>query len=405
MTTVSARSDSPRSTAISDRGPTFLFIDAQRCDVEVGRTNAGSSQGVYNPAVTAKKRDDRSGGERRIFFVDDDADLRHVLPVDGKYDFLVIDHKFGDVDANSKKGDDWLKTVELVRGYPTGRERELQQEIVSLRTELEARRKALEDEKQGAEGEKAATARLRETLAELRTKETLSYILTRIHADAVPAVMGSPDLQTLFQDEAAKPAFVMSVDIRRSTDLMLKARTPQLYAAFITGVCNILKEIVLAHHGVFDKFTGDGILAFFPLFYTGDDAGLRAINAAADCHTAFAAHYERHRSTFIAVAKKVGLGIGIDYGDAHFVRVADGLTVVGTPVVYACRLGGAAAGTTMLNQPAYEMLSSRYQQHCDFTETEFEIKHEGPVVAYSVRPNGHRFDFPPAAWKSFTSTS
>ena len=33
-------------------------------------------------------------------------------------------------------------------------------------------------------------------------------------------------------------------------------------------------------YGVFDKFTGDGILAFFPEFFSGPDAGFLAIRAA-----------------------------------------------------------------------------------------------------------------------------
>ena len=285
--------------------------------------------------------------------------------------------------------------------YLTDRERKLQKEIADLRDALVTKKKALAKEKAGAEAQKAAAQELEKTLEELRGKEALSYILSRLHQDAGRVIVGSKELQGQFRDEMPHAAFVMSVDIRRSTDLMLKARNARLYASFITGLCNVLKEIVIAHHGIFDKFTGDGILAFFPLFYTGDDAGLRCVLAAADCHAAFAAHYDRHRSTFVAVAKRVGLGIGVDFGDIHFVQVTDGLTIVGTPVVYACRMGGTAAGTTLLNHPAYEVVAARHANYCEFAEVEFEIKHEGPVAAYRTIPTESRFEFPEPAWKAY----
>ncbi len=69
----------------------------------------------------------------------------------------------------------------------------------------------------------------------------------------------------------------MSIDIRRSTDLMLKAREPRLFADFVTGLCSKLKNLIVNNYGVFDKFTGDGVLAFFPDFYSGPDAGLLAV--------------------------------------------------------------------------------------------------------------------------------
>jgi hypothetical protein len=64
--------------------------------------------------------------------------------------------------------------------------------------------------------------------------------------------------------------------------------------------------------------------------------------------------------------------------------MAGGLTVVGPPVVYACRMGGAPAGQTLLNQPAYERISERFSANCFLRETELEIKHEGTTLAYDV---------------------
>ena len=64
-----------------------------------------------------------------------------------------------------------------------------------------------------------------------------------------------------------------------------------------------------------------------------------------------------------------------------------GLTVVGTRVVYGCRLGGANAGQTLVNQPAYEMLMENYSEYIDFSEASIDFKHEGSMLAYSVMRN------------------
>ena len=135
---------------------------------------------------------------------------------------------------------------------------------------------------------------------------------------------------------------------------------------------------------MFDKFTGDGILAFFPDFFSGPDAGYYALLAADRCHKAFQARYHEYRSAFNSVLSDTGLGIGIDYGTVQLVQMASGLSVVGPPVVYACRMGGAPAGKTLLNQPAYEQVSDRFSAGCFVQETDLVTKHEGKTLAYDV---------------------
>jgi class 3 adenylate cyclase len=191
----------------------------------------------------------------------------------------------------------------------------------------------------------------------------------------------------------------MSVDIRRSTELMLKAREPARFAEFITALSEELFAVVIENNGVFDKFTGDGILAFFPQVFTGEDAAYFAVRAATECHRVFEQTYKASRSSFSSVLRGVGLGIGIDYGRVRLLKMADGLTVVGSPVVYACRLSGAPAGRTYLNQPAIEMIEDKYRRYCSIEECAINIKHEGEIVAYDVTTN--HVDFKPAnpSWR------
>jgi class 3 adenylate cyclase len=294
----------------------------------------------------------------------------------------------------------------FVEGVPAGlfyrdqeKVRSLQDEIRRLEDNLTKTATALQKEKDTAAGHKEREAKLSSALSELETNQQLAFLLDRVSPEAANVLLDSEALRKEFLGDEARPLFAMSVDIRRSTDLMLKARTPQAFALFITKLCRDLMDVVLSHNGVVDKFTGDGILCFFPEFFSGKDAGYYALAAASACHATFAKHYQAHRNSFTSVLKDVGLGIGVDYGDCHLVQVAGSLTIVGSPVVYACRLGGAPAGITLLNQPAYEVISERHGGHVLLEETSIEIKHEGDLVAYSATLARATFVPSPPAWK------
>ena len=60
----------------------------------------------------------------------------------------------------------------------------------------------------------------------------------------------------------------MSIDIRRSTELMLKARTTELFAEFMAGLCEQLQGLIRDKFGIVDKFTGDGLLVSFLEFFS-----------------------------------------------------------------------------------------------------------------------------------------
>jgi class 3 adenylate cyclase len=234
--------------------------------------------------------------------------------------------------------------------------------------------------------------KLTNVLSDREKKETLAYMLSRVNDRGQNELLRSKRFADQFSSGNECEAFVMSVDIRRSTELMLRARSPQAFAQFLSSLALQLEFIIKDNYGVFDKCTGDGILAFFPLFYSGRDAGISAVTAAIRCHDTFRRHYKQNRSSFSSVLTDVGLGIGVDYGKTHLLRIADGLTVVGVPVVYACRLGGAPAGKTYLNQPAYEQLCNTPRAAFLFTEEALEIKHEGSILAYSVEPSGSQIE-------------
>ncbi len=280
--------------------------------------------------------------------------------------------------------------------------RTFEDELTALRKGVDDQTRALIQEKTDSKEKGERINTLENTLEELRAKESISFLLSRVNQAAQRELLASEAFRQHFLGKKECIAFVMAVDIRRSTELMLKARSPEAFSAFITTLCADLMKIITDSNGVFDKFTGDGVLAFFPDFYTGDDAAYYGVAAADKCHASFQDHYQRFRRSFTSVLTGVGLGIGIDFGLVHLVQMAGGLTVVGGPVVYACRLSGAPSGSTLVNQPAYEVISNRFGATCFIDETNIEIKHEGGMLAYQVRLNGREYTPSVPTWTAQT---
>jgi len=225
--------------------------------------------------------------------------------------------------------------------------------------------------------------------------QKLINLTSKIHVEAARIIFDdTSELRKNFtlQDEISMA--VLSIDIRRSTDLMLNAKNSEKFAFFISGLCEGLKEIVIDNYGVFDKFTGDGILAYFPEFYSGEKPVHSCCITANLCHKYFADYYKEYRDCF-NINIKTGLGIGIDYGDAKIVRINDEPTIVGVPVVYACRLSCAPAGHTYINQSAFECLN---KNEVKYYEKDVNIKIQGDIIIYdfveivnakTIKPSWH----------------
>lgn len=253
----------------------------------------------------------------------------------------------------------------------------LENEIRDLETKLSetiSKGKKSEEEKQAIE----------QNFNELKQKYNLKNIVSRVLPNAEKKILKEKDFAIKFQPGSKCKAVVISIDIRQSTQLMLNANSNELYSQFISEFCIGLSHIIRQNYGIFDKFTGDGILAFFPDFYSGEDALLYAIKSAFDAHNLFKTHYAAKRDHFDIIRSDIGLGIGIDYGEVTITTIFDGLTVVGKPVVFACRLSSAPSGITLLNQGAYNLVNKSYSSFIETSEYELEIKHGDKVLCYKV---------------------
>jgi class 3 adenylate cyclase len=234
-------------------------------------------------------------------------------------------------------------------------------------------------------------------LVEYEQKNRISHLKGKLLPQALENNESAVALLEHLKQGARHESFVISIDIRRSTDLMLYAKTPKDFAFFIKDLCARLAGLVLRQGGILDKFTGDGIIAYFPTFYSGDDSGYRALKTASEAINVFNKCYSENRRCFRAVLissenpqptdsseSTTGLGVGVDYGEIEFVELDGTLSAVGSPVVFACRLSGTPAGTICVNQSAKDNLSEKYEPIIEIRNIQFKIKNLGMIEAYEV---------------------
>ena len=110
----------------------------------------------------------------------------------------------------------------------------LSAQINDLRDELLKRSTELKKQRKESQKWKNEAKKIKQLQLELANKEQLGFVLKRIGEKPGQVLLKSKSFQDKFLGADPCNAYVMSVDIRRSTELMLKARTPQLYAQFIT---------------------------------------------------------------------------------------------------------------------------------------------------------------------------
>jgi class 3 adenylate cyclase len=160
--------------------------------------------------------------------------------------------------------------------------------------------------------------------------------------------VSAEELTSAITNGTSRRVLVVAADIRRSTFLMNEAMNRALHARilgeWIAAVRGFLSHI---EHGWFDKFTGDGFLAYW--FLPTDDDGQTIHRRIAD----MLAFSERCLNTFHIAIEKIrrnswnfpagfGLALGIDVGEVVPSIIDRDLTLVGRPVVGAVRMLDAA---------------------------------------------------------------
>ena len=170
-----------------------------------------------------------------------------------------------------------------------------------------------------------------------------------------------PDWEERFQrdqlldaiiDTTPLQMFVMAADIRESTLLMKEAVRFEQFAKIMDKFVSAVRSGIGTPGGWFDKFTGDGFLAYWIAPSTPkEEYQQRFVEAAGNlAHTAHELIELFHRRVLEDFRRNsrnlsdgVGLAIGLDAGPGFLVEIAGELTLVGPPVVGAVRMVNAAS--------------------------------------------------------------
>lgn len=156
----------------------------------------------------------------------------------------------------------------------------------------------------------------------------------------------------------------VSLDLRQSTFAMEKVISRDVFSKWMEGLVRAYRNLIYSYHGVFDKFTGDGVLAHFldpdalPGGSSGDSQTRRGVRCAMDMVTITGIFFDRLQPNLRIDSKLFGAGVGIAADHANWsMDGARNPMVVGHGVVDACRLcARAEAGETLITVNAYHRL-------------------------------------------------
>lgn len=187
----------------------------------------------------------------------------------------------------------------------------------------------------------------------------LRDVLTRYLAEGVAqTILTNPERYLKLGGEI-RPVSVLFADIRGFT-AYTEQRTAQEVVETLNQIFPELTRVIFAHHGTFDKFLGDAVMAFWgaPISYPDDT--FAAVQAALDMRETFHQLSVRYGGRLA----KLGLGIGLNTGDATVGNIgsekAMDYTIIGDTVNVAKRLQEAAgAGEILISEVTYRQVMSQ----------------------------------------------
>lgn len=204
------------------------------------------------------------------------------------------------------------------------------------------------------------------------TSQRISEWLGQVH----PALLNQMD--GAFADQMSHSDTIAIVaDIRRSQDLITYSRTQDYSTKIIEFIANV-KDIILSNNGIFDKFTGDGFIAYFNKCMcesTNSDYYNQAWMACVrimEYANAFFDDWTRYLRK--VPEEKIGLSIGIDSGDILYTILDHQLFAVGEPSVWATRMCSVGhKGEVVFNNIPYNEMIVKYTG-MNFYDEEHETK-------------------------------
>jgi class 3 adenylate cyclase len=190
----------------------------------------------------------------------------------------------------------------------------------------------------------------------------------------------SEQIRHFLEAPQAMTMIVMCADIRLSTVLMKEATDFRYFAQIIGHFINSVSAVIRGRRGWFDKFTGDGFLAYWITAERSDESYFEEVLNTSR------AIVEAFRTTVVPALRYnarnfpsgIGISIGLDSGPTYLADIAGDLTIVGPPVVGAVRMVSAAAPYEIL---ANVFLAERLLRQGD------NLKPAGLTMTRTMRPS------------------
>lgn len=172
------------------------------------------------------------------------------------------------------------------------------------------------------------------------------------------------DASQVLQRASGNESIVVVGDIRRSQDLMTYAKDSASFAEKLVGFINKTRLLLDDCLGIFDKFTGDGFLAYFnkELCALHGKDHLQCFLRFASELTAFSSGHFRDWSRHVRKLPEVdvGLALGADMGHVLFQDIDAHFIAVGDAIIWANRMADSAvAGETVCNNLLWGQLEQR----------------------------------------------
>ncbi len=142
---------------------------------------------------------------------------------------------------------------------------------------------------------------------------------------------------------------------------MTYAENPGVFSDHMGTFIESARQSVISHGGIFDKFTGDGFVAYFNeafcyrcrLDYR--EAFFRFVKDQAKVAPPFFAQWSATLRKLPDI--KIGLAIGADYGQVEFREEQGQLIAIGSPIVWASRMASAGrANELVINNQLYHLV-------------------------------------------------
>lgn len=184
-------------------------------------------------------------------------------------------------------------------------------------------------------------------------------------AHVVDEILANPD--SVMLGGANCCVTVLFSDIRGFTS-MSEQLNPEIVVQILNEYFADMTPIVFDHHGMLDKFMGDGMMALFGVPYPTDDAASNAVSAAIAMQCGMAMLNEDLKTLGLA---EIAIGIGINTGTATVgyigSRERTDYTAIGDAVNLAARLEKRAEpGQIIISRHTLDAIGSEFPvRQCD----------------------------------------